>query len=58
MAEWLESKSCCNYFTRDNNIMDHLVNTDVSRDVADLCETSASRDIVARVLALCEDDES
>ena len=58
MAEWLTSKFCCNYFIRDNNMMDHLVDTDVSRDVADLCEASASRDLVAHMTTLCAVDES
>ena len=56
MAEWLTSKFCCNYFIRDNNMMDHLVDTDVSRDVDILYKMSASRNIIARVATLCAVD--
>ena len=57
MAEWLTSKFCCNYFIRDNHMMDHLVDTDVSSDVSDLHAASASRDFL-QITELCADDES
>ena len=36
MAERLTSKHCCNYFIPANNMMDHLVDTDVSCEIAAL----------------------
>ena len=38
-------------------MLDHLLDTDVICDVANLYETSASRDIVSRMATLCASDE-
>ena len=58
IAEWLTAKFCCNYFIRDNNMMDHLVDTDVSSDASALLAASVSRDLVTHITALCVEEES
>src|SRR6202142_617024 len=58
MAEWLTLKHCCNYFIAANNMMDHLVDTDVSREVAALYDAAQSTYLIARVTSLCSRDES
>ena len=56
MAEWLTSTFCCNYFIRDNNMMDYLAHTDVSSEVSALHTACASRDLVSLVAGLCACD--
>ena len=58
MAEWLSSKHCCNYFIPTSNMMDHLVDTDVSCEVAVLYEVSISLNFIARVTEISAGDES
>jgi len=38
MVQWLTSKSCRNYFMPDNNMMEHLIDTDLSGDIDALYE--------------------
>ena len=46
MTEWLSTKHCCNYFIPANNMMDHLVDTYVSCEVAALYEASLSSKLI------------
>src|SRR5271165_4150335 len=52
MADWLTSKFCCNYFIRDNNMMDHLIDTDVSGDVTELHKYSTASDLISCMTAV------
>ena len=58
MTKWLTLKFCCNYFIRNNNMMDHLVDTDVTSDVAVLYAALASRNIIDHTTTLCAEEES
>ena len=63
MSLWIAFRTCPNYFIPDNNMMDHLMETDVSRDFFALVFISSteSNDWLAfanEVIKCCTDDEN
>jgi hypothetical protein len=58
MCEWLNTRRCPNYFIPDNNTMDHLVNTDVSRDVVALRDAAESLELIANAIQLSTSQET
>jgi len=50
MIKWVKLKFCANYFIPDNNMMDHLIDTDLSYAIEALWRTSLSYQIISDVI--------
>jgi len=57
MIQCLENKCCPNYFIRDNNMMDHLHDTEIIGDVDGLRDILKQDDKIHEVLKRSEDNE-
>ena len=57
MSEGLASKFFCNYFIPENNMMDHLVDVDVSKESIALRRASLAVHVIASVLRSCAAEE-
>jgi len=51
MITWVKSKFCPNYFIPGNNMMDHLIDTDLSYEIDALWKTLQSNQFISQVLA-------
>ena len=53
MTQWMKAKCCRNYFIPDNNMMDHLSDTDLSQGIDVLCQMLRHKEFVSDVLNSC-----
>jgi len=53
MANWVKSKFCVNYFIPGNNMMDHLIDTDLSHEIDSMWRTSESFELVREAVDIC-----
>jgi len=53
MMKWVQSKLCVNYFIPGNNLMDHLIDTDLSYEIDALWRTSQSYQLISKLTDTC-----
>jgi len=53
MMNWVKSKFCVNYFIPGNNMMDHLIDTDLNYEIDALWKTSQSHELISKVVDAC-----
>ena len=54
MMKWVKSKFCVNYFIPGNNMMDHLIDTDLSDEIDALWRTSQSKQLIYEAANTCQ----
>jgi len=57
MMKWVKSKFCVVYFIPGNNMMDHLIDTDLSYEIDALWRTSQSDRLITDVIDTCWKEE-
>jgi len=50
MIKWVELKFCANYFISGNNMMDHLIHTDLSSEIEALWKNSRSYQLISEIV--------
>ena len=50
MIKWIKSQLCVNYFISGNNMMDHLIDTDLSYEINALWKTFQSVEHISEIL--------
>jgi len=53
MMKWLKVKFCANYFIPGNNMMDHLIDTDLSPDINNMWKALESVQLIREVIYTC-----
>jgi len=53
MMKWVKIKFCANYFIPGNNMMDHLIDTDLSYEIDTLWKTSQSFQLISDIIMTC-----
>jgi len=53
MMNWVKSKVCVNYFIPGNNMMDHLIDRDLSYEIEALWRTSQSPQLISKAIYTC-----
>jgi len=53
MMKCVKSKFCMNYFIPGNNMMDHLIDTDLSYEIDSLSIISQTRELISNVIDTC-----